>query len=419
MRPAAALLAALLALAGMVSAEAPATSLVPKPRSLPQAAAVEPAAPQTSEATASANTPPIAEPVTEPVPAGVAASLAGIMPRAVPMSPPTSAGLPPVPLRALPPPPDLAPAGAAPPVAAQDAAPSAVVATLPAMRPRPRPQPAGADDTTAEVARAPAANAIAAASLVATTGGTPDATLRPRARPAALLRPSNPAREVAVVQVASAAAVLRSPRPEPRPRNVTRRSLVLASAAAIQTQPDPRAITGRRGSVCGDRAIRGEILAPIGARVNGCGIEAPVRITEVDGVKLSMAATVDCTTAVALRRWVSDVVKPEVGRLGGGVAQLEVMGHYSCRTRNNQPGARVSEHGRGRAIDIGGIRLANGASISVLRGWRDAQHGQILKALHRGACGIFGTVLGPASDRFHQNHFHFDTARYRSGAFCR
>jgi len=28
-------------------------------------------------------------------------------------------------------------------------------------------------------------------------------------------------------------------------------------------------------------------------------------------------------------------------------------------------------------------------------------------------------VLGPEAARYHQDHFHFDTARYRSGSYCR
>ncbi len=246
----------------------------------------------------------------------------------------------------------------------------------------------------------------------------PLAGLRPRPRSDEPRRPSNPASDVEVVQVASAAAVLRSPRPEPRPENLVRRSVV-AAAAIVPIQPQPPVTGSRRGSVCGDRSIRGEEIAPIPARVAGCGLPDGVRVTEVDGVRLSTPANIDCVTAQALRRWVTESVKPTVGRLGGGVAGLQVMASYNCRTRNNQPGAKVSEHGRGHAIDIGAIILRNGQSITVLRGWRDAQQGAILRALHQGACAIFGTVLGPNSDRFHQNHFHLDTARYRSGHYCR
>ncbi|MDH3262984.1 MAG: extensin family protein [Paracoccaceae bacterium] len=242
---------------------------------------------------------------------------------------------------------------------------------------------------------------------------------RPPPRPAALVRRRNPAREVEVVQPASGLAVLRSPRPAARPENLARRAIVLAAAAAIPSQPDTGAITGRRGAVCGDRRLRGETLAPIAGRIRGCGVEDPVRITEVAGVRLSAPATVDCVTAGALANWVEGTVKPTVGRLGGGVAGLEVFAHYACRTRNNQAGARISEHGRGRAIDVGAIILKNGASIRVLEHWRDDQLGALLRAMHGGACGTFGTVLGPGADRFHQNHFHLDTARYRSGAFCR
>ncbi|MGB5557749.1 MAG: extensin family protein, partial [Paracoccaceae bacterium] len=85
----------------------------------------------------------------------------------------------------------------------------------------------------------------------------------------------------------------------------------------------------------------------------------------------------------------------------------------------NQKGARISEHGKGRAIDVSAIVLKNGASMSVQKGWRDPAQGKVLKAMHRAACGPFGTVLGPNANKFHQDHFHFDTARYRSGSYCR
>jgi hypothetical protein len=242
--------------------------------------------------------------------------------------------------------------------------------------------------------------------------------LRPRPRLVTLVRPANPARNVTVVQPATRLAILQSPRPAPRPENHQRRAVVLASGM-VQTQPNPGAIIGRRGAVCGDPRITGQTISPIASRVQGCGVESPVKVTAVSGVRLSMAATIDCTTAVALADWVDGTVKPTVGRHGGGVAGLNVMGHYSCRPRNNQSGARISEHGRGRAIDIGAIILANGAQISVLNHWRDDRLGPLLKAMHRGACGRFGTVLGPQADRFHQNHFHLDTARHRSGSYCR
>jgi hypothetical protein len=41
-----------------------------------------------------------------------------------------------------------------------------------------------------------------------------------------------------------------------------------------------------------------------------------------------------------------------------------------------------------------------------------------LRRLHRGACGPFGTVLGPEANEAHRDHFHLDLAPRRRSAFC-
>jgi hypothetical protein len=46
------------------------------------------------------------------------------------------------------------------------------------------------------------------------------------------------------------------------------------------------------------------------------------------------------------------------------------------------------------------------------------REGAFLRRLHRGACGIFSTVLGPEANEAHRNHFHFDLAPRRRHAFC-
>ncbi|GGH52613.1 hypothetical protein GVY41_08600 [Frigidibacter albus] len=283
------------------------------------------------------------------------------------------------------------------PVAAPVTAPVAAEAVLKAVeatvrRPKPRP------GTTAVAVAAPAGPALPG--------------LRPRPRPVAALRT-----EVVQVSSATIAYAPTSARPEPRPENLQRRSAV--AAAGFRTQPVPEATTGRKGSVCGNPGIRGTTIPPIKAQVQGCGLKDGVMVTSVSGVKLSMPATIDCATAVALNRWVERGVKPAVGRLGGGVTQLQVAGHYTCRPRNNQRGAKISEHGRGKAIDISAVTLANGVSITVLKGWNEREHGKILKAMHKAACGPFGTVLGPNADVYHRDHLHLDTAAGRRTAYCR
>jgi hypothetical protein len=210
-------------------------------------------------------------------------------------------------------------------------------------------------------------------------------------------------------------ATRQSLRPMLRPEGLAERS----TASAARNISSSVAQLGQRGALCGQAGLEGERLEPIAGRVRGCGIAEPVRLRVVDGIALSTPATVNCETARALQTWVRHSVVPTVGRHGGGVRSLRVVASFACRTQNNRPGARMSEHGRGNAIDIAGVGLADGGELTVLGDWRTRREGRILRALHAGACGPFGTVLGPQSDRFHRDHFHFDVARHRSGPFCR
>ncbi|WP_171239582.1 extensin family protein [Ruegeria sp. HKCCA5491] len=174
----------------------------------------------------------------------------------------------------------------------------------------------------------------------------------------------------------------------------------------------------RKGSVCGDIQIQGKAVGKVPGKIKACGIKDAVQITSISGVALSRPSTMDCGTAIALNEWVDKTVIPTFKRRGP-VVELQVAAHYACRTRNNQKGARISEHGKGRAIDISGFKMADGEVVTVLNGWRKNPSQKQLIKIWRGACGPFGTVLGPNSDRYHRDHFHLDTARHRRGAYCR
>lgn len=211
--------------------------------------------------------------------------------------------------------------------------------------------------------------------------------------------------------------VVRSPRPVLRPANLVSNSMRSALVAEVVPDETPRR-QPRRGSVCRDRTIRGEELESISGDLDGCGISDPVRVTEIDGVVLSQPSIMECDTAEAIRDWIDDGIRPAIGMLGGGLASLHVAAHYSCRTRNSQPGARISEHGKGRAIDIAAFELRNGTVIDVEDGWDDPVQGRVLRDIHESACGTFRTVLGPDADQYHQDHFHVDNAQRRGRDHC-
>ena len=149
-----------------------------------------------------------------------------------------------------------------------------------------------------------------------------------------------------------------------------------------------------------------------------CGVRDAWTVSEVAGVRLSQQAILAPKTMRALETWVRNSAIPAIGRRGDGLKELQVVAHYACRTRNSRSGAKLSEHAKGHAIDIAAFVLRDGSRITVLNGWHSGDSG-LLRRLHSSACGTFSTVLGPNADRHHRDHFHFDVANYRGGAYCR
>lgn len=131
-------------------------------------------------------------------------------------------------------------------------------------------------------------------------------------------------------------------------------------------------------------------------------------------VKPSQPATITCETALATKSWIEKGVQPAFGK--DPVKVLQIAGSYVCRPRNGIRGNKVSEHGRGKAIDVSGFTLTSGKTLSIQGDWRKYK---AIKASHKAACGIFGTTLGPGSDGHHEDHLHFDVASHRNGAYCR
>ena len=150
---------------------------------------------------------------------------------------------------------------------------------------------------------------------------------------------------------------------------------------------------------------------------DGCGIDDPVKLSAVitkDKVRVAITppATMRCTTAEAIVQWVREDVVPIAATLGAPLGGIANYASYECRGRNRIVGAQISEHGKGNALDIRALTLTNGKSyeptdVAVPKDMRER-----LKA---SACARFTTVLGPASDGFHEGHIHVDLAQRRSG----
>ena len=135
-----------------------------------------------------------------------------------------------------------------------------------------------------------------------------------------------------------------------------------------------------------------------------------VRISDGSKVAVNPPANLRCPMAQAVADFVRETVVPSFAPVR--VTAVENYDAYSCRGRNRVFGAKISEHGKGNAIDIRAFRLAGGASVEPTdpKASRDLR-----ERLKQEACARFKTVLGPGSDGFHEGHVHLDLAERRRG----
>jgi hypothetical protein len=134
-------------------------------------------------------------------------------------------------------------------------------------------------------------------------------------------------------------------------------------------------------------------------------------------VALQPAATLACPIVSTLDTWFASGVQPAAMKwFGVQVAEIKQISAYSCRGMNGQPGARISEHAFGNALDIAAFTLADGRRIVVKDGWRGAPEEQgFLRDVQASACQHFSTVLAPGSNAYHYDHIHVDLMRRSSG----
>lgn len=182
------------------------------------------------------------------------------------------------------------------------------------------------------------------------------------------------------------------------------------------TTADPRA---PEPSACRRALVESIAIAPSIPSIRGpgeCGGEDLVRLEAVvispaQRVALKPPAVLRCTMATAVADWIRNDMVPLAAGLGTTISELDNFDSFSCRGRNRVNGAKLSEHGRANALDVRGLKLANGNTLSLtdrtlLRETRE----KVLTTV----CTRFTTVLGPGSDWYHEDHIHLDLADRRN-----
>ncbi|HSR82421.1 MAG TPA: extensin family protein, partial [Hyphomicrobiaceae bacterium] len=131
----------------------------------------------------------------------------------------------------------------------------------------------------------------------------------------------------------------------------------------------------------------------------------------------------------------------DVAASWGPTAREEAERLAAARTKENAPAAgKTPEAGHQRDHKISAIAASDkprltsiqtaelqGRGASDMRADRNAPgredaakspEAQFLRRLHRSACDVFGTVLGPEANAAHRDHFHLDLAHRRHSAYC-
>jgi hypothetical protein len=190
--------------------------------------------------------------------------------------------------------------------------------------------------------------------------------------------------------------------PQPRPNDAP------SAAAAAASEP----------SVCRQQLVEiatFETLAPV-TGADGCGVDDLVRLSVVmtkDKKRLAVSppVTLNCPMAEALAHWLRNDVVDIAATLGSPLTGIASGQGYQCRGVNGIAGARTSQHGRGNAMDLRAIVLADGRSANPTDTTFPKEFRERIKT---SACARFTTVLGPGADQHHDIYVHLDVAPRRN-----
>ena len=208
-----------------------------------------------------------------------------------------------------------------------------------------------------------------------------------------------------------------------------------APPASISEVLIDQPLDGRtRDAVLGEGAALGRCLAqlsaadvrfsprPDEARGGACGLYDAGTLGADMGTVARMTPgdpLVTCQTALAISIWRRQSVEPAAREIfGQDVVSIDHFGTYACRPVNNVAGNRPSAHGLAAALDFSGVRLRDGRRITVSGDWSGAgPEARFLRRIRDDACRVFGTVLSPDYNAFHDDHLHLEATGGR--AFCR
>jgi len=216
------------------------------------------------------------------------------------------------------------------------------------------------------------------------------------------------------------AAAARVPLPPPRPHIRTQPQSFAEAMAGVDFNPADETAAptpcDRRVSTIAEIKLLPWMIGP--GACGGHDMVALHAVTVPDGTRVAMlpAPVLRCAMAESVAAWVRDAAAPDVKAAGGRLRAVDTYDDYDCRPRNRRPGAKLSEHGKGNAVDIRALTLTDGRVIGLTDMGVDKR---LRESLRDAACRRFTTVLGPGADPYHSGHVHLDIeARHNGYRIC-
>ena len=101
-----------------------------------------------------------------------------------------------------------------------------------------------------------------------------------------------------------------------------------------------------------------------------CGGRDMVQINAVQKaghvrIEIRPAAVLRCEMAESLASWIQDEAVPRLDKAGMKLRSVENYDDFECRGRNRVLGAKLSEHGKGNAVDVRAFTLDDGRVIGL------------------------------------------------------
>jgi len=257
---------------------------------------------------------------------------------------------------------------------------------------------------------------LAAAVLAALLGETVSAAELETPR---LPRPRPDISMDAVDQVSAAAAIEALVPTTPTPATTGSELAMVASGEIEETRPTRTTPVEPRDQAClarlralGVAFTEEEPIDPFGA----CHVDHPLKVTSIgSGIAVTADAIMTCAVAEALALWAKGELLPAAEEhLDAVPNEISQASTYVCRPRNNQAGAKLSEHAHANAVDIAAVGFSGREPVAIAGTSGEAAK-EFERAIRAGACDYFATVLGPGSDAAHATHLHFDLAERRGG----